>query len=167
MPFVSSRFARSPGVLYLPLAGVLLVSVVFLGVLCHVCVFCPSFAIAVSPRFTFLFFSGPAPVLHPPASAVLAGRRPHAAALMAAALLLGLPASLSDLKPALQAELSLIAADHPGLAFGLGWSGAGATLPSASRLTYLAAPAPQTAAEVRFPGPQRSILRLASEAMPI
>ena len=47
---------------------------------------------------------------------------------MAAALLLGLPASLSDLKPALQAELSLIAADHPGLAFGLGWSGAGATL---------------------------------------
>ena len=47
---------------------------------------------------------------------------------MAAALLVGLQASLSDLQPALQAELNLIAADHPTLALGLGWAGAGITL---------------------------------------
>ena len=47
---------------------------------------------------------------------------------MAAALLVGLQASLSDLQPALQAELNLIAADHPTLALGLGWSSAGVTL---------------------------------------
>ena len=50
------------------------------------------------------------------------------AVIMAVALLAGLQASLSDLKPALQAELNLVAADHPSLALGLGWSGAGVTL---------------------------------------
>ena len=46
-------------------------------------------------------------------------------------------------------------------------SGASATRPSASRPTYFPAPAPQTAAEVRFPCPLRSISCLASEAMSI
>ena len=70
---------------------------------------------------------------------------------MAAALLLGLPASLSDLKPALQAELSLIAADHPGLAFGLGWSGAGATLSlAAGNVTIPGQPSRPARADDRF-----------------
>ena len=42
------------------------------------------------------------------------------------ALVAGHLASISDLKPALQAELDLIAADHPTLALGLGWTSAGA-----------------------------------------
>eukprot|EP00964_Phaeocystis_antarctica_P146773 scaffold113191_cov57-Phaeocystis_antarctica.AAC.1 len=70
---------------------------------------------------------------------------------MAAALLVGLQASLSDLQPALQAELNLIAADHPTLALGLGWAGAGVTLSlAAGNVSIPGQPSRRARADDRF-----------------
>ena len=70
---------------------------------------------------------------------------------VAFALVVGLQASLSDLKPALQAELDLIAADHPTLALGLGWTSAsGAFGLAAGNVTIPGQPSRQARADDRF-----------------